>query len=197
MLEAIEAKDLTFKPNLDRPRHRWYPLTEGFSATFVEKCLADFGATAEATLLDPFAGCGTAPLVAARAGRQSVFCEVNPLLGFAARSKVTASTKEIIGFREWSRARVRLVEPLTGAELDEQVPDYPTLREGNRFKRWLFSDDVLRILLPLVTTAWTEGAARGNLLLLAVARALQPLCNAKRDGKAMRYRRQWQLTHRI
>lgn len=196
MLEAIEPRDLTFKPNLDRPRHRWYPLTEGFSATFVEKCLDDFGASAEAVLLDPFAGCGTAPLVAAGAGRRSVFCEVNPLLGFAARSKITPATEEIVRFREGSRSRVRLVEPLSDAELDEQVPSYPTLREGNRFNRWLFSDDVLRVLLPLITTARTEGDVCSDLLLLAVARALQPLCNAKRDGKAMRYRHQWRLNQK-
>ena len=191
MLDSIEPKDLTFKPNLDRPRHRWYPLTEGFSATFVEKCLADFGTTSDATLLDPFAGCGTAPLFAAHAGCKSVFCEVNPLLGFAARSKITSST-DGIDFRRWARARVRLTEPLVGVDLDEQVPGYPTLREGNRYNRWLFSDDVLCVLLPLIATARAESSARGNLLLLAIAKALQPLCNAQRDGKAMRYRRRWQ-----
>lgn len=193
MLESIEAKDLTFRPNLDLPRHRWFPLTEGFSATFVEKCLEDFGATSDTALLDPFAGCGTAPLVAVRAGLRSVFCEVNPLLGFGARLKITPSSDEILGFREWARARVRFTEPLAGAALDEQVPGYPTLREGNRFKRWLFSDDALRILLPLISTARSEGNTCGNLLLLAIAKALQPLCNARRDGKAMRYRQHWQL----
>ena len=48
-------------------------------------------------------------------------------------------------------------------------------------------------MLPLVRQLRDadEGDERARLLLLAVARTLEPLCNARRDGKAMRYRYGW------
>lgn len=191
MLEDIKAIDLTFKPNITLPRHRWYPLAEGFAASFVEKCLVDFGATSRTTVLDPFAGCGTTPLVAAASGLDGVFCEVNPLLGFAARTKLRHQDATLGDFGIWAKTRLRRVRPLSLREVEEQSPQYQTLRRDNSFDRWLFDDHVLSILLPIVANARTESGPRGELLLLAVARALEPLCNAKRDGKAMRYKHLW------
>jgi methylase of polypeptide subunit release factors len=187
---AFEPVDLTFRPNVQQPRHRWYPLTEGFSHRFVEKCLATSGLRKGGRVFDPFAGCGTTAVVAARLGYQGVFTEVNPLLAFATATKVTtvASPKRFVA---WAVDVVHDLQPVAPEQVPMMTPGYPTLRSNERFGRWLYHDRVLTAVLPLVERTRDADGPYLRLLRLALARALEGVCNAKRDGKAMRYRRAW------
>ncbi len=84
--------------------HRWFNFIAGFSPEYVELCLDDLSSPG-ATLLDPFAGCATAPLVGLIRGfdvlgyePHPVFCRIGRAkLGFAsARERLPCIEKTIL-----------------------------------------------------------------------------------------------------
>jgi len=86
LIDPIQA---TFRGGQAEPLHGWYPYLEGYSPRFVEQVLQEFAPQAE-RILDPFGGTGTTPLTAAKLGRQTFFCELNPLLQFLVEVKTVA-----------------------------------------------------------------------------------------------------------
>lgn len=70
---------VSFQANKTRPVYRWYKYKESFSATLVDYFLDKYHLTAGATLLDPFAGSGTALFVASARGLKAVGVELLPI----------------------------------------------------------------------------------------------------------------------
>jgi DNA modification methylase len=70
------------------PVHRWFNFIAGFSPEFVQNCCAS---VREETplLLDPFAGCATAPLVACQLGFRAIGFEAHPVFARIATAKLT------------------------------------------------------------------------------------------------------------
>ena len=63
----------------NHPIHRWFSFIAGFSPEFVENvCRDSLSGRRPALLLDPFAGCGTAPLEAVTQGIDAVGYEAHP-----------------------------------------------------------------------------------------------------------------------
>lgn len=187
----VDPKELTFSPNDKAPRHRWYSLNEGFSGSFVRKCLSHANIDEDDWVCDPFSGCGTTAVEVARMGGDGIFYEVNPLLSFASRSKVYA-LQDPTGFESWATKYVRESDLLEPQELADATPNYTTLRKGNRYGRWLFDDIVLRFVLSLVRDLRrNQLKGKYGLVLLALASCVEEFCNARRDGKAMRYESDW------
>jgi DNA modification methylase len=60
---------------------------DGFSAELVRRTIDVFGVAKDATILDPFTGCGTTNVVAKSLGMNSVGVEYHPLLAWVARTK--------------------------------------------------------------------------------------------------------------
>jgi DNA modification methylase len=58
---------VSFQANKNRPVYRWYKYKEAFSASLVEHLLQKYGIS-KGTILDPFAGSGTALFAASAAG---------------------------------------------------------------------------------------------------------------------------------
>jgi DNA modification methylase len=81
-------QSVTFVPNKDQPVHRWYRYTQGFSANLVEKLIDELGLGHEDVVLDPFAGCGTTPLVCRQRGISSLGVEISPLMAWVSETKV-------------------------------------------------------------------------------------------------------------
>jgi DNA modification methylase/methylase of polypeptide subunit release factors len=79
---------VTFVPNKVIPIHRWYRYTQGFSAPIVEKLIEELGLGPEDVVLDPFAGCGTTPLVCRQHGIPAVALEISPLMFWVTEGKV-------------------------------------------------------------------------------------------------------------
>lgn len=84
--ERFEGR-LTINPNLTRrtvsyqgnrrvPGFRWMKYKEGFSQSLVENLLDEFRPD---SVLDPFAGIGTTPLIAAGRGSQATGIEIMPV----------------------------------------------------------------------------------------------------------------------
>src|SRR6266480_4526055 len=72
------------------PRHRWYPIKEGFSANLVSDSLGELDAVQRkaALAIEPFSGSGTTPVECTRLGVDCLGIEVSPFLAFVGRTKL-------------------------------------------------------------------------------------------------------------
>ena len=101
-------KDPAFMENRTAPVHRWVPWIAGFSGAFVDSVLAAYLARRKsATVLDPFAGVGTALVQSAIRGYDVVGFEINPYAALAAEAKLNALRVETRTFDE-AMAAMRL-----------------------------------------------------------------------------------------
>lgn len=167
------------------PRHRWYPIKEGFSAKLISESLDELDATQRkaALAIEPFSGSGTAPVECARLGVDCLAFEVNPFLAFVARTKL----------RQANPVRVRLgrEQVMKGLKRSPISPleGVSTFCESRGKEKWLFNRSVLRAF----TGGW-NAVARCNpnhrsFYRLALVRAAMDNCNAYPEGKCLRYKR--------
>ncbi len=168
------------------PRFRWYGYKEGFSSQLVEKAINEVGITSDDYVLDPFNGSGTVTLTASINGYNSVGIEVNPFVAFMSKAKL---------------------ETCSGAELDDNINSillqaqsdcnsplniYSTFSEHSGKEKWLFNSSVLNSF----ESSWryVNGLAetKKSVYQLALIAAAMDNCNAVKDGKCLKYRRNWE-----
>lgn len=171
------------------PRHRWYYLKEGFSTSLVEEAISRqlVGNNRELHLLEPFCGTGTTPLTAALTGHYCTAIEVNPFLAF------TAQTKTITG--PWRNkcyfGNLEKVIAASPSGTQSPLEGFSTFTEGNGHDKWLFNIDVLRRFTALQQAIEIHGGTYKKAMKLSAIVAAYKCCNAKRDGKALRYKSNW------
>lgn len=194
MIEPIESNAYTglrlsdFDSNLCLPRHRWYQFKEGFSELLVRKAIQGVKTpTRPARILDPFSGSGTSLVTAGRFGCEGLGIEVNPFLAFAARAKCTSGKWTKAGFeksleRILSSSRHEIQSPLEG---------FSTFTEKPSLKKWLFNKSLVRGFTALDRSIAGFPAYRRP-LRLALFASVMDCCNARRDGKCLRYRKDWE-----
>jgi len=195
MYNLIERNDYsdhnlsTFDHNLALPRHRWYEFKEGFSAKLVLKAIEDISLTFgnKLNILDPFAGSGTTLVTAGSIGHDATGVEVNPFLSFASRAKCVAGGWNEASFRQ----TLQRIMSLSQQEIPSPLEGISTFTETPGLQKWLFNRSVLRGFTAL------DQALKGTEnyytpLRLALFASLIDCCNAKRDGKCFRYRKNWQ-----
>lgn len=168
------------------PRHRWYFVKEGFSPTLVEQAVNTDGVGPGELLLDPFSGSGTASVAGAIVGLRTTAFEVNPFLRFLSATKL--STAKEAHFRKASHSVLRALEQ----SIQSRLEGYSTFTKGNRWKRWLFPLSVLRAFEAGKRAAAKVGdSSQRALLKLALIGAAMDCCNATRDGKCLRFHKDW------
>jgi len=167
------------------PRHRWYPIKEGFSANFVSDSLAELDVPQRDKILaiEPFSGSGTAPVECTRLGVECLALEVNPFLAFVGRTKLRQADSEKL-----RSERNKVVQGLRAPSVSP-LEGISTFCEGGGKKKWLFNRTVLRSF----TGGW-NAVAKCNpyhraFFRLALVRAAMDNCNAYPDGKCLRYKR--------
>jgi len=167
------------------PRHRWYFVKEGFSPKLVEQAVITDGVRPGEVLFDPFSGSGTVPLTGALNGLEVRAFEINPFLCFLSATKLSQASPS--AFRRTSRRILRE----TKKSLPSTLEGYSTFTEGNRWGRWLFPKPVLRSFEAGRRLIANIDEEHRDLLQLALIGAAMDCCNATRDGKCLRYKKDW------
>lgn len=79
----------TFTDNLSLPINRWFRYSAGFSAPWARSLIDQEKHAGRRTVLDPFAGSGTALLESESCGLESVGVEAHPFVARVARAKLS------------------------------------------------------------------------------------------------------------
>lgn len=185
MERALDESLPTSSGAMLEPRHRWFHVKEAFSPRLLDEA---FGKHIDSScrILEPFSGSGTIPVSAAEKGVPCKAYEVNPFLHFVSQTKLATihpkALKEAAGVIE-EALKKRQASPLAS---------YSTFSEGGGAAAWLFNTSVLEAF----ESGWQacecySGGVR-DLLNLSLLGAAMENCNAKRDGKCLRYRPDWQ-----
>ena len=179
-----------FGPNLDLPRHGWFPFKEGFSASLVSYILAHKFKQSPGLLFDPFLGSGTTALEGSFWGWDAHGIEINPFLAFLSRVKTEKSYDAEYFYQIARKISVERIK-----KINFRLPINTTLVERKGLKKWLFNHSVVKRFEKLRSAIWQNNTSLKykNLMLLCLIRAMQDVANAKRDGKCWRYKRGWKF----
>lgn len=178
---SVSALDST-----EHSRHRWYFFKEGFSPAIVDHAIEDAKLRDDAMIIDPFCGSGTVPLQAALKGFRGHGVEVNPFLAFVARTKlVNCSTRAF---------DAALSKAKTGSQrgLKSPLEGFSTFSRKRGAEKWLFNRSVLRAFEGGRLAASRDQGPASNLVKLCLLEAAMATCNAAKDGKCLRYKREWE-----
>lgn len=169
------------------PRHRWYYFKEGFSPLLVEEAINYAGVTSDDLIVDPFSGSGTVALVSNSLNKKSVVFEVNPFMAFVANTKLTEVKSS--QFSQYFNLVHRGINKGEYSKLES----FSTFTEGQNKKKWLFNIDVLRAFEGGWSVADKLPAEIGKLYKLSLISSIMTNCNAVKDGKCLRYKKNWRL----
>jgi len=167
--ERLPTNTTTYK----HPVHRWFNFIAGFSPEFVHQCCEAARLGHQAVLLDPFAGCGTALVVAAERGMRSIGYEPHPVFARIARAKLP-SPHSLDELAEVEQAISRgLLAEAVSCELS---PD------AELFLAKLFSQEHLRDLLGARQELEVTGLSRSDLGFLALSAVVEKVTHSQTDG---------------
>jgi DNA modification methylase len=162
------------------PRHRWYFFKEAFSP----------GISPQSTVFDPFSGSGTTPLTAAFSGHIGIGAEVNPFLRFVALSK--AKTAKEKGLRRALDIALTASASTDPSPLETFSTFSEKAEKAKKRGKWLFNSEVLRAFQGAWATTSRLDPARRLLLQLCLLGAALDSANAAKDGKCLRYKKEWE-----
>ena len=177
-IDAIGAATLS--------RHRWYFVKEAFSPDVVARAVEDSDVDVNDLVIDPFVGSGTVPLCCSAAKLQSIGVEVNPFLASVARSKLLRVRPNTL--LRYTPALYHGVAKGSPSALEL----FSTFSDGGSASKWLFNRKVLRAFEGGWHATIGIYPPVRDLLRLALIGAAMDVCNAFKDGKCLRYRKDWE-----
>ncbi len=175
-----------YEDTIDLARHRWYYYKEGFSPNLVKKAIEQSDVKKDDLIIDPFNGSGTTTLTSSLLGHHSVGIEVNPFTSFLSETKVTNGN-----ISELTKIEGKLYKSISeGAK--SPLLKFSTFSKRKDLDKWLFNDSVLNSFeAGWQLTDSLSGYNSKRLIRLALISAAMKNGNAKRDGKCLRYRPDW------
>lgn len=180
-----------FSDNLRKPRHRWYEFKEGYSDAFVSRAIKHYKDTTASDvklILDPFSGSGTTSLVGIQNGYSAMAFEVNPFMSFISGTK----TKTFSGNIKSLSKDLHAILTSGPIELESPLEGFSTFSPSKKNVKWLFNRSVLRGFEAIKQNIGNcSSVKRRDFFTLALYAAIMECCNAKRDGKCLRYKKSW------
>lgn len=177
-----------FSDNMSLPRHRWYEFKEGFGSSLVERAIMEAREScnkANLTVVDPFSGSGTTPLTALQNNCNAIGFEVNPFMNFVGKTKCIINNEDRIVYLnelEWLMNQ----KPI---EISSLLENQSSFSEKDGKEKWLFNRPVLRAFEGL--KKYIMKVEHKEIFFLALVSAAMHCSNARKDGKCLRYKKNW------
>ncbi len=172
---------------VDLARHRWYFYKEGFSPELVKKAIEENNIGKDDLIIDPFNGSGTVTLTSALEGKKAMGFEVNPFTSFLSVAKTTNLSQK--RFKEISSKVLLNSEKGSFSNLENYSTFSKNEHKGS--EKWLFNPEVLKAFSGGYKGLSSIGSKSSRLTSLALISAIMKNCNAKKDGKCLRYKNNW------
>jgi len=176
-----------FVDTSELPRHRWYYYKEGFSPNLVKAAIDSYDLKSDDVILDPFNGSGTVTLTAAEKNINAVGIEVNPFTAFVAKTKTLNTDQKTL-----SCLYKQTCKGIKKGKRYTELESYSTFTELSNKNKWLFNLDVLRAFYGGFSFVETKNSNASKLLKLVLISSIMEVSNARKDGKCLRYKSNWQ-----
>ena len=171
---------VSWQSNKAAPGFRWFRYKEGFSARLI-RYLLEF-VPKRGCLLDPFAGTGVAPLIAAGEGMTSIGIEILPVGVHVANGMLAAATADREIFRERAEA---LWDAVSSADADCRLKDsFPHVRITEKAFP-LASENEIAAARKYLRKA--RPGPETSLTALAAIAALEDASWTSKDGQYLRW----------
>lgn len=168
------------------PRFRWYGYKEGFSPDIVSEAINSVDFDDDDFILDPFNGNGTVTLTASLNKIKAIGIEVNPFVAFMSRVKLCTQERD-----NFQRSIGSILVSVKKQETSNLL-HFSTFSEFSGKSKWLFNSEILNSF----EGGWIEtkklSAKNLDLFRLALIGAAMDNCNATKDGKCLKYRKNWE-----
>lgn len=179
VLDAALSRSLvSFQANKSRAVYRWFKYKEAFSAGLVEHML-DRYRVANGTLLDPFAGSGTALFAGANFGMKAEGIELLPI------GQTIIATKQLI---DWSITSED-VHRLTVWAQEMPWQDWVATKPFNEIAitRGAYPPGTVRAMGAFLAATEGEGERVKAVLVFALLCILESISYTRKDGQYLRW----------
>lgn len=158
------------------PVHRWFNFIAGFSPEFVQACIAmsDDGGGQPLHVLDPFVGCGTAPVATRLMGHASTGYDPHPFFSIISEAKANSA-------RLWALLP-RIHSTITGGILKPGRAKDELSEPAAAFLGKMFRREDLDALIGARNVLADQNLAENPLAVLILSRMLDHCCFAATDG---------------
>lgn len=155
--------------------HRWFNFIAGFSPEFVNACIATTGVPpSQLKLLDPFSGCGTAPLAARFVGASAIGYDPHPFFAVISEAKVNSS----LYWKTLPAIRLAIERGISRPTLSPlSLSD-----AAQTFLNKMFKPEDLAALHAAKNELTISGLSENPLAILILSRILDHCCFAATDG---------------
>ena len=174
---------LNYSDDLNKPFQRWYRYKEGFSIELVEELINHYSTNKKGLILDPFSGSGSTLLAANKLGYESAGFEVNPFSFFLSVCKLDHYDKKTI--EEFKETYEKI---LRDAEQKDQDYNLPELSISKK----VFNPDIEDYYMSIgamIEANFIRSEQVSNLLKLGWLACLEPLCNYRKAGNGLKYKK--------
>lgn len=187
----VYSRIMQFNKNKTTFIHKWYSFVEGYSKEFIASVIEELDYIPELAF-DPFAGSGTTPLELQDLNIKCYSCEVSPFMHQLATVKLETNYNE----EKFLNSLILIANILNGNLLPIRTlmspPKAKTFEPKENLKKWIFNKSVMDGILDIkYSIEKLEDTIYKDLFSIALASILLEVSNAYRDGKSLKYKKNW------